>query len=384
MELNSQRDYKGFYYPVARNIFEGKGLVTDKGYPALLYPPGYPAAIAAMMWVSSWTGANYQTMLALLTLVSFAMPSVLLFNIGWRVAGLRSGLISAALWMTYPAALWISKQPSSDTFFVPFFLAGLLMALPLLLDESDSPALAAGVGAMMGISTLIRPIALLSTPLLALCVGYYGSRESLWRRITPALALLAGCAVVMMPWEVWMYQKTGRWLPASSNGPASMSDGLTQSVSGRAYRQPILIPEGVLLLQSQARELQKQRKLHTTGDIIGFWKDAFSDHPVEAIELVWWKAKRSWYGTDSQRDEEVYMEWIHGFYILLSVAGAVILWRGAGSGRRWLAVSGLILLYYWAMTTAVLSILRYMLPAVAIMFVWLAAFLDHGWQRVRR
>lgn len=379
LEANRMRDYQT-YFEVAANVASGKGLVSASGRIATLYPPGYSLMLAAMMHLASWTGIAYETWLAMFTLASVAGTAVLLFNIAWRILGLRIAWITAALWMSYPSALWLSKQPSSDTAFLPFFYGALLLSLPLLLDESDSLALAAGVGALLGAAVLMRPIALLAPPLLAACLAYYGSRESWWRRLRPAAVLLIAYVAVLMPWEAWVWHHTGRWIPASTNGPASISDGLTQAVAPRGYRSAIEVPVGVRLIMEDAQLRLKERRLHTRGDVAEFFVDAARNRPLQLAQLLWWKAKRSWYGTNAQRSEEIWLAWSHGVYLVVSLAGVLLLWQGAGSGRRWLVVSGLLVLYYWGMTVVVLSIVRYMLPAVGLLFIWQALVLERGWK----
>jgi hypothetical protein len=59
-----------------------------------------------------------------------------------------------------------------------------------------------------------------------------------------------------------------------------------------------------------------------------------------------------------------------------------MLWQGAAGGRRWLVVSGMLVLYYWGMTVLVLSIVRYMLPAVGLLFLWQAVALERAWRRM--
>ena len=383
VEANNFRDYFGFFSPVAHNLAAGRGLVTDDGRLAILYPPGYPMLLAALIHLAHWSGIAYETWLAAFTLTSVALGAVLLFNIARRIVGLRCAWISAALWISYPSALWLSKQPSSDTAFLPFFYGALLLSLPLLLDETDSPAAAAAVGGVMGLAVLVRPIALFAAPLLGLCLAYYGSRESWWRRVRPALALLAAFGVVLLPWEVWVWGRTGQWILVSTNGPSSISDGLTQAVSTRGYRQEIDIPFGVRRIMDAARERQIEHRLQTRGEVLGFLGNAARERPLQLMQLIWWKAKRAWYGTDSQRGEETWLAWTHAVYLLLAAAGAFLLWEGAGGGRRWLLVSGLLVLYYWAMTVLALSIVRYMLPAVGLMFVWQAVAVERGWQRWR-
>jgi hypothetical protein len=267
---------------------------------------------------------------------------------------------------------------------LPFFYGALLLSLPLLLDESDSVGLAAGVGALLGAAVLIRPIALLAAPLVAACLAYYGSRESGWRRMRPALALMMAYGAVLLPWEVWVWQRTGQWIPASTNGPPSITDGLTQAVSLRGYRAPFEVPIGVRLIMESAEARRKAHGMDTRADVLEFFAESARDRPLQLAQLLWWKAKRAWYGTNAQRSEETWLAWMHAAYLILSIAGAVLLWQGAAGGRRWMVVSGLLVLYYWGMTVLVLSIVRYMLPAVGLLFIWQAAAVERGWTRLAR
>jgi len=376
------RDYEGYFAPVAMNLASGKGLVTENGGIATLYPPGYPMMLAVLIHLADWTGIAYEIWVEFFTLASVAIAAVLLFNLAWRILGVRCAWITAVLWMSYPSTLWLSKQPSSDTAFLPFFYGALLLSLPLLLDESDSLALTAGVGVLLGIAVLIRPIALFAAPLLALCLAYYGSRESWSWRLRPAVVLLIAYGAVLLPWEVWVWQRTGKWIPVSTNGPASVADGLTQVVSLRGYRFPIEVPVGVRAIMEEAQARLKERRLQTRGDVLEFFGEAARDRPLQFAQLLWWKAKRAWYGTNSQRSEETWLGWMHAAYMILSIAGALLLWQGPVGGRRWLVVSGVLVFYYWGMTVLVLSIVRYMLPAIGLLFVWQAVVFERGWERL--
>lgn len=384
-------DYETYYAPVARNLAAGKGLVTDRGELATLYPPVYPLMLAALIHLSSWTGVPFESWVVFFTLTCAALSTVLLFNIGWRTLGLRCGFITAALWATYPAPLWLSKQPASDIVFLPFFYAALLLLLPLLLDETDSPLAAAGVGAMMGIAVLIRPMALLAAPVLAFCLAYYGSRESWWMRLRPATALLAGCAAALLPWEVFVWQQTGGWIPVSTNGPASIARGLLPDVTPvalqgtqGAYGGNVRIPTGVRLILDGARDRDSKQRLHTREDVIEFLAETARERPLQLMQLIWWKAKRAWYAVGSRHEQETWIAWTHGAYLLSMACGAMLLAGGPEIGRRWLAVSGLLVLCYWAMTVVAHSIARHMIPVMGLMFVWQAALLERGWEYLRR
>jgi hypothetical protein len=86
------------------------------------------------------------------------------------------------------------------------------------------------------------------------------------------------------------------------------------------------------------------------------------------------KAARAWYGTDSGRFETSIMM-LQIPYLLLIVLGSIAAWRRGGIAKRWAIGAWLIVLYFWGMTIIALSIVRYMVPVMGILFVLPAAIL---------
>jgi hypothetical protein len=144
------------------------------------------------------------------------------------------------------------------------------------------------------------------------------------------------------------------------------------------------MPAGVRLILEEARDLHAKWRLRTREEILVFLGRTARNRPLQLMQLIWWKAKRAWYGTDSQGEEETWVAWAHGAYLLCMAGGMALLWSGPEGGRRWLVVSGLLVLNYWAMIVVVLSITRYMMPMMGLMFVWQAALLERGWELWRR
>ena len=64
-----------------------------------------------------------------------------------------------------------------------------------------------------------------------------------------------------------------------------------------------------------------------------------------------------------------------GFFLLLIAAGAFACCRRGGAARRLTIAIGWIVLYCWLMTTTVLSIQRYMVPAMGLLFVLIPGML---------
>ena len=84
------------------------------------------------------------------------------------------------------------------------------------------------------------------------------------------------------------------------------------------------------------------------------------------------KAARAWYGTDSG----VLDTWLLVFQVpivALLWVGVYKSWRCGRAARDAGVLIAMIVLYFWAITTAALSIVRYMVPALALMVITLPA-----------
>jgi hypothetical protein len=122
--------------------------------------------------------------------------------------------------------------------------------------------------------------------------------------------------------------------------------------------------------------------LTSVGITAGVMWDELVRSPSAVATLVAIKAARSWYATDSHR-REVAVAAVQAVYLVLVVAGAGLAWRRGPAARRltWL-VAGLAL-YFWVMTISVLSIARYMVPAMGLLFLLTAPLLDVRSRRPR-
>ena len=92
------------------------------------------------------------------------------------------------------------------------------------------------------------------------------------------------------------------------------------------------------------------------------------------LKLIAMKAARSWYATDSGRFQIpiLAIQLVTMGLILLSTRAA---WTSGGPQR--LLACGIwgVIAYFWGMTVLVLSIARYMVPAIGLAFLLLPALL---------
>jgi lipopolysaccharide export LptBFGC system permease protein LptF len=98
-------------------------------------------------------------------------------------------------------------------------------------------------------------------------------------------------------------------------------------------------------------------------------KDEFAAAPIATIKLYFYKAARSWYATDSQRNESE-LFFVHLLYLSVFLLATVSLLRTRLKGfRKNLIVIVLICLYFWGMNVFGSTLARYMVPAFALIMI---------------
>ncbi|MFN7924006.1 MAG: hypothetical protein U0Q16_28145 [Bryobacteraceae bacterium] len=367
-------DFEYFYDPVARRLLNGEGFVTPSGVAAR-YPPGYPIILAGLYTAADWFDLAYPAALRFFSAFCSAAAAAMLFAFGRWAFNPLAGLLSAALWITYPAALWVSKQPGSEGPFAVLLVALAWLGWYLLREGTLrwAPALALGVG--LGALMLVRPIAIGLPVLAALGIFLLARDRDPQRRLIACSTLLVGTFVAILPWEALVRSQSGAWVPLSTGGAATMRDGLTFGVRDKGYRQGAFVPEGAREVMADLSK--RYAELTSPGKIAGVLAEEFRKHPVGVTELMMIKAARSWYGTDSQR-----MEWpllaIHAAYLAALGFALLRAFRLGGSLRTLAWCIGGVVVYFWAMTAISLPLVRYMTPMMTMSFFAMGAVFAAG------
>jgi hypothetical protein len=179
--------------------------------------------------------------------------------------------------------------------------------------------------------------------------------------------ILLGNLVIVLPWEAWVYSKTGKIIALSTNGPSSMLDGLTFAVELRGFRESSSgVPSEVRDLMLEISSMKAP--VDSFGGILTVVDDQMRKRPLVTLKLLVVKAMRSWYGTDSRRFE-LGIILLQLPYLALSLLGTRQAWREGGIAKRVAISVWLIVFYFWAMTITVLSLVRYMVPAIGLLFL---------------
>jgi 4-amino-4-deoxy-L-arabinose transferase-like glycosyltransferase len=182
-------------------MFEGRETATAE------HPPLWPLLLAA----ASELGGNGIVSHRLVAVPIGAAVVMAVGVIGRRVGGDRVGLAAAGIAAAYPILIGADGSMMSET------LYGLLLALALLaglrLLERPTAAQAALLGALIGLSALVRGEGLLLLLLLGLPAALRGGPG----RARRTAALVAAAAVVLAPWTIRNWTTFDRPVLLSTN-----------------------------------------------------------------------------------------------------------------------------------------------------------------------
>jgi 4-amino-4-deoxy-L-arabinose transferase-like glycosyltransferase len=364
-QQNESADYVRNYEPVARRILNGEGITKPDGSPATRYPPGFPVLLAGIFAAAEFFHVREETVISLFNLACMGGASVILFMLARRFWGTIPAIFASCLWITYPLALWFTKQPSSSVPFLIFLYGGLYLFIKASTESEKSMKLCFLAGALLGIAMLIRPIAI--GAVFALAAALYVTRKEMTRvlRLSLIASMLVGTLAAIAPWEAWLYSKTGKVILLSSGAGTGMLDGLTERHSTDA--------EDVRKLMDDIREVRADTRNAFTATV-AIVVEKLRKEPTVVMKLYAIKAARAWYGTDSGRFE-THLMLVQLPYLLLIASGTVIAWKRSDAAKTLAMTVWLLTLYFWAMTTAALSIVRYMIPAIGLLFLLTPAIL---------
>ena len=369
--INQSADYFQFYEPVAHNLLAGKGFVTGDGKPASEFPPGFPLVLADSFAAARAWGLSEELALRLQIVFCVGVSAILVYLIAERVFGVHTAVVAAVLWSTYPLQLWLTKQPDSGHIFNVFLLSAICILL-----NSDRGGFAFPriflVGIFIGIASLVRPIGIALSAVFLCGLWIFKSGTPQKRCAILAGLMVMGNVVAIAPWELWAHRVTSKWIPLSAGGRASILDGITlgawRSSQGLTLKIPIRVRSVI------GEYVANQRNLTTTAEVAKFTLNEAARHPLAMAELFAMKSARAWYASDSQRFERI-IAMVQAPYILLFLCGLWYARVQGGVKRAFASFTLLFVIYFWGMTVLALSIVRYMLPAMALIVMFPAHLL---------
>lgn len=364
----SNPDFVDFYCPVAQNIVAGEG-VTLHGAPAMAYPPGYPVIIAGVLQASKALGFSKEFANRLFVVLCYMACSLLIFLCARLFWEPKTAFLVSCLWSCMPLTLFLNKTTSSEQPYMVIFYGSLLLFFIGLRTQRSRIPLFFAIGALCGIGMLIRPIAIGFWGILIVMLIPYRSFKVSTKAVL-AVCIIAGAITAILPWETWLFQRTGRIVMLCKGRDSfSIYDGLTFAIADRPFRvteKDVAVPADVRRFMEKA--LAQCTTASGTKKLLTFVAGYARRQPITIGKLFLIKAARSWYGTCSNNFEKQGFLMQIVFFIALSIA-MVRLWRFHPDRRYLLFCCIIMVCYFWALTIMVLSIARYMMPAAGFLFM---------------
>ncbi|HEX8681709.1 MAG TPA: glycosyltransferase family 39 protein [Ardenticatenaceae bacterium] len=371
-------DYERSYLTVAQALISGEGLDTLPDIVAIRYPIGFPLYIAAHIPVAARLGVTTEAAIGFTQALLAGATTALLFLLADRTVGRLPALLAALMWGLYPRVLWFTRHPNSEvlfTFLLYFALFYLVRAIQRRHFWSMLP-----VALLVGICALVRPIGIGLSIVFALILAL---QRHLTRkeRLLFIGALLLLNVTVWAPWESYLWQRTGELQPLAVNDNTSVYDGITWAIY--LETPPASLPTDVYELMQRAAARKQELTRGTLATVAFLWEE-MQQRPLTVLKLFLIKLARGLYANQGMEGETLNLL-MQLPIVLLSVWGLVGAWRDPGTHPY--AIMGLLLvLYFWGMTTLVLSISRYMIPVTGLLFIFVGyrvARLLERWPAVR-
>ena len=238
LSSNDSMDYDIYYSVMAERIAENGEFVSsfyfndhvasDKsGEFVTRFPPGHPLIIAATYWTSDQLGVSRDKLIKLTFVLFYALSACLIYKIAGLFFNGWIPYLSTIIWVLYPFNLWITKQPNSEIPFLLFFLWAIYFFLIGTISNSSKYILMASIlisAAMLtrAISLLVPVIFVISYILSSNYIHNFKVESTFNKCLKNSLIMVAVPLLIILPWEVVMYQETGKIIPLASSGKASI------------------------------------------------------------------------------------------------------------------------------------------------------------------
>ena len=189
-------------------------IVDRQRYPEAFRPPLYPTFLALLFG----TGCSTQEVrVAQVVLSTFSM--ILVFATVSSVLTLGSARVAAALVAFDPVQIGFSNLFWSETLYVFLLLSASYLLIQRFRTRRSANWVLGGIA--LGLAGLTRAQILTFLPVLLVWLWWEQrrQRECFARAMTSCALILAGCAVVILPWSIRNLHATGAFVLVDTNGP---------------------------------------------------------------------------------------------------------------------------------------------------------------------
>lgn len=375
--LVGQMDETGMYnfgdYTYQVNHLIRTGSLVENGQVLNRYTPGYPLLLYGIFELAEWLNLEFVYLLFLVSAMFIAFSTVIVAEIAYLLS--RStvfAFISGLLFATHPYVLQGLSKVMSVTPFMTILYLTVLVWLIFALNKTSNIVYPVLTGLLLGIAMMIRPIALFLPLIFMVMTLVFLKREPLVKRFVLSMLLVGVTVLAVLPWQLFN-SRHGQSVLLSSDEVHSMIDGVW--FNEHPDKKSLKLPADVDAL---SRDLVS-REVSGRGVFFQMVFRELRQRPGAVIKLYLIKAARSWYGVFGQDPRKETLKLVvSGFYLLLFFFALL---RMDFKQRRWPVFGWLALVlvvYFWAMTVLVVSMVRYMYPVFGLLVVFIPLVFKHS------
>ena len=365
------------YSNIAENFLQGKGLMNTESFiqgddgvirvaaqvREYIVGPIYPLLLA---FVYGMFGLKTYSMVIVLHAVLGAASAVLAYKTGELLFGKSYAWIPYGLTLGYPLFAFWGMYVLTEVTYI-FTITLFLYLLALYAKQAERPKLITLLilGAVIGISNLVRPLLLIYFPVLGLWIWWMRG----WRL---KMALRDFCLIVVMtilvmsPWWIRNGIKYHQFIPVSNYGSYEFYLGNNPSTVTDSYfyfRQPSYDPEVKARIEKLPILEQEKEYKHLAESYI-------LHHPVQFLKRTLAKATNLFWQPVPSKDGQAYK--MQGYsldkwYLLLGLGGVLLSLFN-------LKKYGFLLLFagYYSFVVSMITVVdgaRYRLPVMPAMIL---------------
>jgi 4-amino-4-deoxy-L-arabinose transferase-like glycosyltransferase len=319
--------------------------------------PAYPAVIAVFMLVAQ---SRYLVAVACFQMVADLATAMVLWWMGASYASSKVGVLAGVVWLLYPPEIVMSTWITSETLFTALLMCSVAAFLWSLERCYATRFVLAGI--LLGATTLCRSTTILLPGVLVLAL--------LWRRPYRRAACFAGgFLVVVCPWAIRNMVVLRDPIPVSVGfGGAFLqgSDERVFTIRGKQTYYPQMYADAAkdgIVKPNTDHESQIDHWLFQIG--LHNYRQRLKERPLSIIPFQLKKFLRLWYSTESGG--------LNGQLILglcslpIVLPGLWHLSRGSEVRSQLSIASGIVVLYFILLSSAIDPINRYVLPIYPIL-----------------
>lgn len=240
-----------WYLQRARELLQGLGY-QEGGYPTAYWPVGYPALLAASMYVF---GNEY---------ASYVIPNLLsTLAIMWMILWLGRKLtqtewvarIACLAYALYPNHIMYANQSATETVYTALYMG----AFALLIACRHKAVGLLFSGLLFGVATLVKAQTILF-PLGCLIVLWWAYADFKWiQAAKAALVVYVGLLAIVLPWSERNAEALGKFVMVSTNGGVALMIGANELATGdhlEIAKTPLMEKIGIPWEQRVERQLE--------------------------------------------------------------------------------------------------------------------------------